>query len=422
MNTNLPIHAAAPRFNQIPACARLAAALLLVLAPAQSFAADTTITALDSFTFDQPDVTINVGDTVTWIDLQASFHNVAQTDAPADNAWNGVGFYSGNAGSVDTFEHTFDTAGTFFYTCEPHAGLGMKGSITVEEAGPSVVASNFMFTDADITINVGDTVSWTGLQDGSHNVAQSTDASADVYDGTGFRSGNPGEFPSFEQTFNTPGTFFYVCEPHAAAFGMKGSITVLGDETLGDPNGDGLINSTDALWIIQSEFGLRQGLTIATSDLNDDGLINSTDALWVIQIEFGLREAPTSSFSIVGTWQLNTIGTEIFNGDTTPNLQESIFAEFHADGTMEIPECQNVDPLIFDYVQNGNDVTVAGIINRTDTCDNDLSEVGVIDLELTLTSSTTLTGTIFVETSGEEDDFTPYTYEYDGTVSGTATS
>lgn len=59
---------------------------------------------------------------------------------------------------------------------------------------------------------------------------------------------------------------------------------------LGDPNGDGQCNSTDALWIIQYEFGLRDGLTTATSDLNGDLQINSTDALWCIQIEFGLRD------------------------------------------------------------------------------------------------------------------------------------
>lgn len=59
--------------------------------------------------------------------------------------------------------------------------------------------------------------------------------------------------------------------------------------SLGDVNGDGFINSTDALWIIQYEFGMRDGLTNETADLNGDGSINSTDALWGIQIEFGLR-------------------------------------------------------------------------------------------------------------------------------------
>ena len=61
---------------------------------------------------------------------------------------------------------------------------------------------------------------------------------------------------------------------------------------LGDPNGDGAVNSTDALWIIQYEFGLRDGLELSTSDLNCDGLINSTDALWAIQVEFGMRGCP----------------------------------------------------------------------------------------------------------------------------------
>ena len=88
----------------------------------------------------------------------------------------------------------------------------------------------------------------------------------------------------------------YYINVHTNAFSqgeMRGQIlaeTTTG--TLGDPNGDGSINSTDALWIIQSEFGLRDGLTTDTSDLNADGAINSTDALWCIQIEFGLRDAP----------------------------------------------------------------------------------------------------------------------------------
>ena len=61
---------------------------------------------------------------------------------------------------------------------------------------------------------------------------------------------------------------------------------------LGDANQDGLVNSTDSLWMIQFEFGLREGLTNETSDLSGDGFINSTDALWAIQIEFGLRPQP----------------------------------------------------------------------------------------------------------------------------------
>ena len=61
---------------------------------------------------------------------------------------------------------------------------------------------------------------------------------------------------------------------------------------LGDANQDGLVNATDALWMIEFEFGLRNDLTNETSDLNGDGSIDSTDALWATQIELGQRVQP----------------------------------------------------------------------------------------------------------------------------------
>ena len=83
--------------------------------------------------------------------------------------------------------------------------------------------SGFTFSPADVTINAGDTVTWTGLTP-IHNVAESDSPASDVYNG-GFRSGAVGAVASFQQTFNSPGIFYFVCEPHAG-IGMKGSVTV----------------------------------------------------------------------------------------------------------------------------------------------------------------------------------------------------
>ena len=92
-------------------------------------AADATI-GTSGFDFVPSDVTIDVGDTVTWTNLQPT-HNVAESDSPASNMWNGTGFRSGNLGDVDTYQQTFATPGVLYFICEPHAGVGMKGSITV---------------------------------------------------------------------------------------------------------------------------------------------------------------------------------------------------------------------------------------------------------------------------------------------------
>ncbi|MDS0281665.1 plastocyanin/azurin family copper-binding protein [Halomicroarcula sp. S3CR25-11] len=31
-----------------------------------------------------------------------------------------------------TFEHTFESAGTYLYYCAPHLGFGMRGAVVVE--------------------------------------------------------------------------------------------------------------------------------------------------------------------------------------------------------------------------------------------------------------------------------------------------
>jgi plastocyanin len=72
--------------------------------------------------FDPTDVTVNVGDTVTWVNDDTVGHDVTADD-----------FTSGEPGAMengDTFEHTFDAAGTFDYVCSVHPG--MEGSVKVE--------------------------------------------------------------------------------------------------------------------------------------------------------------------------------------------------------------------------------------------------------------------------------------------------
>jgi plastocyanin len=72
--------------------------------------------------FDPAELTVSVGDTVTWTNDDSVGHDVT-----ADS------FSSGDPGGMaggDTFEHTFEEAGTFDYVCTVHPG--MEGSITVQ--------------------------------------------------------------------------------------------------------------------------------------------------------------------------------------------------------------------------------------------------------------------------------------------------
>jgi plastocyanin len=105
---------------------------------AQTVAADTVeVLATGVLTFEPPDITITVGDSVHWTGLSLGFHTVAEVDDAAAFIWNG-GFHSAAGASEFTF--TFNTPGAFFYVCEPHVLDGMRGSITVEAAACLIVS------------------------------------------------------------------------------------------------------------------------------------------------------------------------------------------------------------------------------------------------------------------------------------------
>ena len=81
-----------------------------------------TEVSMADIAFDPAEVTVAVGDTVTWMNDDSVDHDVT-----ADS------FSSGDPGGMapgDTFDHAFEEAGTFDYVCTVHPG--MEGSVTVE--------------------------------------------------------------------------------------------------------------------------------------------------------------------------------------------------------------------------------------------------------------------------------------------------
>lgn len=66
----------------------------------------------------------------------------------------------------------------------------------------------------------------------------------------------------------------------------------LNEFTLGDINGDGKVNSLDALWALQaaSENRSLTSSQFLAADVNEDGKVNSLDALWILQAASGNRQ------------------------------------------------------------------------------------------------------------------------------------
>ena len=131
--------------------------VLALLLAATGALADVTITG-SGHAWAPANVTINPGETVTW--NWSLFHNVAQSNGPADLVWNGTGFRSGNPVNNGTFSHLFSTPGLYYFLCEVHASTGMRGTVTVLDpcVNPTPPA-----TQAQISYNPGTdtvTLSW----------------------------------------------------------------------------------------------------------------------------------------------------------------------------------------------------------------------------------------------------------------------
>ena len=76
--------------------------------------------------FEPCEVTVNVGDTVTFKNNELPPHNMMVADHP-EYSHNDLAFAPG-----ESFDVTFDKAGDYKFQCDPHAGAGMIGVIHVE--------------------------------------------------------------------------------------------------------------------------------------------------------------------------------------------------------------------------------------------------------------------------------------------------
>ena len=97
-------------------------ALMLGIGAGTALAADRTVT-ISGFSFSPNTVTVNVGDTVTWTNQDASTHTATSSG----------NFNTGNIPEGGSKSVTFNSAGTFDYICTIHPT--MQGTVVVRAAG-----------------------------------------------------------------------------------------------------------------------------------------------------------------------------------------------------------------------------------------------------------------------------------------------
>ena len=100
------------------------------------------ISMSDYLVFTPDKLSVSTGDTVVFVwSGSVDFHNVAQV-GDADNINYNDGFRSGDPTTDDGYwilpAEATATDGVLYYVCEPHASMGMRGSITVGDGGEPV--------------------------------------------------------------------------------------------------------------------------------------------------------------------------------------------------------------------------------------------------------------------------------------------
>lgn len=103
------------------------------------------VSMTDDFGFDPKQVTISVGTTVRWTNDSEVRHTATAYDGriPSDAAYFASGGFKseraarndisgGLIAAGDTYEHTFEIAGSYEYVCIPHESSGMTGTVVVK--------------------------------------------------------------------------------------------------------------------------------------------------------------------------------------------------------------------------------------------------------------------------------------------------
>lgn len=299
--------------------------------------------------FFSPDaLTINVGDMVTWNNTGGT-HNVNGTLAAYPG--NPEGFGNGAAAPAPwSYSFTFTQPGTYEYHCDPHQGLGMTGTITVE--GSTGGATGLLLT------GVFDGPLTGGTPKGIELYVLNDIADLSEY---GIGSANNGdgsdgiEFP-FPAVSATAGSFLYLTNAEVefgAFFGFdadfvdEGSMSINGDDAIelfrngevvdifGDINVDGTGQPWEYLdgWAYRVNGTGPDGSTFVPSNWTysgvgelEGGMTNSTvNSPFPAGTYDPMGSSPLAANDDVATTDANTVVTlDVLGNDFLPGPLESL--------------------------------------------------------------------------------------------------
>ncbi len=319
-------------------------------------AQDYTITA-DNFSFSPNMLTIQLGETVEWQNTGGT-HNVNGSQAIFPN--NPEGFFSGNAAPAPwSFSHTFNTAGTYQYQCDPHVGLGMTGTIVVE--APSTQPALLLTAVFDGPLSGGQPK---GIE--LYVLEDIADLSAYGVGSANNGQGSDGEEFTFPPVSVSAGDFLYLTADSAAFVSFFGFSPDFTDTNNGSVN----INGDDAI-----ELFFNGQVIDVFGDINVDGTGTPWEYLdsWAYRID---GTGPDGSDFILANWYFggpNALDNETSNATAATPVpigtymlmppQEIIAAD--DEFSTEINHPVDINLLANDFLPNDTATSVS-ILNMPD--------------------------------------------------------
>ena len=150
----------------------------------------------------------------------------------------------------------------FFLTCLVALLLGSE---SLAQTTHVVNNNGLAFAPSAITIEQGDTIDW--QISSNHNVIEVDMSTWSNNMNTPLNGGFSLPFGGGKLAFETPGTFYYVCSPHASA-AMKGTITV----TASIAEGDAFVAQLSGNQEVPSVPSLASGMVTATLSSDEDSV------------------------------------------------------------------------------------------------------------------------------------------------------
>jgi len=257
----------------------LVMSVILVMIPSAS-AEDYDVSITDDMKFNPEDLTINVGDAITWTNNDGMGHTATSTDGPAS-------FDSGNIAAGATWSFTFTEAGTYNYKCDYHSS--MAASITVEAGDDGGEEEEDVPPRTD-----SDWFTWT-MNGTHHSILAVTNESLNwthsivsIYNDTGAYKQpswyNAVEYESdleMNHTYLENGTYFanitlYNMEDILAQYNWTFLIGELPEEEAPDGDNDGISDDVDAC-PEEDASGHDADADGCIDDSDNDGVKNDVD-------------------------------------------------------------------------------------------------------------------------------------------------